>query len=64
MSVHAADRMIERSISSDEVKSVITNPSTSFPGNKPNKIVAQKGKIRIVYSKDGTIITAVQLEGF
>ena len=61
ISSHAADRMIERNISSETVKSILTNPTSNYPGNKPGTHCVQGQNIRMVYSDNGNIITAVKL---
>lgn len=63
MITHTADRMIERGISSATVKDVLSNPTSTYPGNKPNRKCVQKGNIRLVYETSGTMITAILLEG-
>lgn len=60
---HTADRMIERGISSGTVKDVLSNPTSTYPGNKPNRKCVQKGNIRLVYETSGLMITAILLEG-
>ena len=59
---HNADRMIERGISSDTVKDVLSNPTSTYHGNKPNRKCVQKGNIRLVYETSGLMITAILLE--
>jgi len=61
VSNHAADRMVERSITSKEVKSTLEFPSGSYPGNKPNSYCVQKNDIRVVYSDSGVIISVIKL---
>ena len=60
---HTADRMIERQISSQTVKDVLSNPTSSYPGNKANRKCVQKGNIRLVYETSDLMITAILLEG-
>jgi hypothetical protein len=59
---HSADRMIERGISPETVKDVLSNPTSIYPGNKPNRKCVQKGNIRLVYETSGLMITAIHLE--
>lgn len=61
MITHTADRMIERGISSATVKDVLSNPTSTYPGNKPNRKCVQKGNIRLVYENSGLMITAIVL---
>lgn len=61
VSNHAADRMVERGITSKEVKSTLVSPSGSYPGNKPNSFCVQKNNIRVVYSDSGVIISVIKL---
>ena len=63
MITHTADRMIERGISSATVKDVLSNPTSTYPGNKSNRKCVQKGNIRLVYETSGLMITAILLEG-
>lgn len=58
---HTADRMIERGISSATVKDALSNPTSTYPGNKPNRKCVQKGNIRLVYETSGLMITAIVL---
>lgn len=60
---HTADKMVERGISSATVKDVLSNPTSTYPGNKPNRKCVQKGNIRLVYETSGLMITAILLEG-
>lgn len=61
VSNHAAVRMVERGITSKEVKSALESPSGSYPGNKPNSFCVQKNDIRVVYSDSGVIISVIKL---
>lgn len=60
---HAADRMIERNVSAEKISEILQSDSSSiYPGNKPNRTCVQKDGIRIVYSDNGDIVTAVTLD--
>ena len=61
VSAHAADRMIERKVSADSVKNTLRYPTSSYPGNQPNTNCVQKDGLRIVYSSNGNIISAIKL---
>ena len=61
VSAHAADRMIERKVSADSVKNTLQYPTSSYPGNQPNTNCVQKDGLRIVYSSNGNIISAIKL---
>ena len=61
VSNHASDRMVERGITSKEVKSALESPTGSYPGNKPNSFCVQKNDIRVVYSDSGVIISVIKL---
>ena len=61
---HTADKMVERGISSATVKDVFSNPTNTYPGNKPNRKCVQKGNIKLVYETSGLMITAILLEGY
>ena len=62
VSRHACDRMVERNISANDIKSALVNPSSSYPGNKSDTFCVQKGNIRVIYSDSGNIISAVKLD--
>lgn len=64
VSSHAAYRMKERGITVDVVKDCLTTAPLVFPGNKKHKDATcfQKDTYRLVYSKNGVLITAENLE--
>lgn len=60
---HAADRMIERNVSAEKILEILQSDSSSvYPGNRSGRICVQKDGIRIVYSDNGDIVTAVTLD--
>ena len=63
VSSHAYKRIGERKISTDDIKSTLKNGMT-YPGNRKNKDATcyQENGKRIVVSKQGNIITAINLE--
>ncbi len=63
VSGHAAYRIKERGAGVEVIRDVLTNSSISYPGNIPDTECFQKGKWRMVVSNDGTLVTAVDLEG-
>lgn len=64
VSGHAAYRMKQRNISTDDLIKDLREPSVTYPGNKKNKDATcfQRGNDRIVLSKNGVVITTVDLE--
>lgn len=56
--------MKERGITVDVVKDCLTTAPLVFPGNKKHKDATcfQKDTYRLVYSKNGVLITAENLE--
>ncbi len=63
VSVHAADRMVQRNVTSETVKSVLEKPTSNYPGNKPGTHCAQKQGIRLVYSDNGILMSVITLGG-
>lgn len=65
VSAHAAYQMKDRNIDTGTLREIITNPDFTYPGNKKHKYATcfQKSGKRIVYSNDGVVITAINLEG-
>ena len=58
---HAIDRMVERGYASSHLKNVIEN-SKPRPGNKPDRNIYEKGRMRVVVNcKTGHIVTVVRL---
>ena len=64
VSGHAGYRMKQRKISIDDLVKDLKEPSATYPGNKKNKDATcfQRGNDRIVLSKDGVVITTIDLE--
>ncbi len=62
VSGHAADRMIERKKSANDVKNALSNAKISYPGNKPDTHCVQENNLRIVYGDDGSLISAIVLK--
>ena len=64
VSGHAAYRMKTKGYDAEYVKEVMTNPSSTYPGNSKHKNATcfQKGDARIVMSDSGVIITTINLE--
>lgn len=63
VSNHAADRMIQRGLDTNQAKDILTSTtSISYPGNQPETNCTQKDKWRLVYSNSGILITVVNLE--
>ena len=64
VSVHAGQMMQKRNISTDDLYNDLTQPDSTYPGNQKHKDATcfQRGMDRIVLSKDGTVITTVDLE--
>lgn len=64
VSSHAAYRMKERGITTDMIKDCLTTAPLVYPGNKKHKDATcfQKDGHRLVYSKNGVLITAENLE--
>lgn len=59
---HACDRMVERSITSEQVKDTLTDPTITFPGNTGNRTCYQKGTFRVVLDNDTReIVSAITL---
>lgn len=63
VSGHAGYRMKQRGINADDLVKDLKEPSVTYPGNKKNKDATcfQRGNDRIVLSKDGVVITTVDL---
>lgn len=61
VSVHAADRMVQRNISATEVKNALADSKISYPGNEPDSYCVQQNQLRIVYSGSGNLISVVKL---
>lgn len=64
VSSHAACRMKERGITTDMVKDCLTTAPIVYSGNAKHKDATcfQKDGRRLVYSKNGVLITAENLE--
>ena len=64
VSGHAAYRMNERKISTDDLKDALTGAGITYPGNSKHKDVEcyQYKQMRIVVSPEGKIVTAINLE--
>lgn len=65
VTAHAAYRMKERGLSTDDVKDALTGAGISYPGNKknPNAECYQHKGLRMVVSQDGVLISAIVLGG-
>lgn len=63
---HAAYRMKERRFSPEEVRDFLSNATISYPGNSKHSDAEcyQYKRARIVVSKEGVIITVIDLEGY
>lgn len=61
VSSHAADRMVERGKSAEEIKRVLTEASIHYPGNSDDTHCEQMGNTRVVYNDSGNIVTVVVL---
>ena len=61
VSHHALKRMRERGITSEQIKEILTNPDSIYPGNRPNTTAYQRGGYRIVVGDDGVIISSIIL---
>lgn len=62
VSQHAADRIIERGYSADDVKKSLTDAAITYPGNTPGTHCVQfKADDRIVYNDKGNVVTIVKL---
>lgn len=64
VSGHCAYRMKERGIDTNDVKEILTESGITYPGNKKHKDATcfQHNGCRFVYSKDGVLITVIDLE--
>ena len=62
ISEHAADRIVERSVTQNELEKLIQGASIIYPGKTPNTVCQQKGRLRLILDKyDGTIVSIVDL---
>lgn len=61
ISSHAADRMVERGKSAEEIKRVLTESSIHYPGNSDDTHCEQMDNTRVVYNDSGNIVTVVVL---
>lgn len=62
VSQHAADRIIERGYSADDIKKSLTNAAITYPGNTSGTHCVQlKADDRIVYNDKGNVVTVVKL---
>lgn len=64
VSGHAAYRMKQRKISAEDVKDALTGAGITYPGNSKNPDVEcyQHKGMRMVVSKEGNLVTAIDLE--
>lgn len=63
VSQHAADRIIQRGFTAEQVADSINNAKIVYPGNKPLSHCTQLGKdYRTVYSDSGVLISVIKLK--
>ena len=61
ISNHAAERIVERNITLDELVDLITNAPLSYPSNKPDSTCQQKGNLRLVLGNtNGKIVSIIE----
>jgi hypothetical protein len=53
--------MIERNVDAQTVKNTLEKPTSTYPGNKPDRHCAQRDGIRVVYSNSGYLISVITL---
>jgi hypothetical protein len=64
VSPHAAYRIKERGFTTDDVRDALVDADVTYPGNRKHKDATcfQKGNLRLVFSKNGVVITTVDLD--